>query len=73
MNNHTCVKPGCGATYESKDEEAYYCPPCDAARKEIAKDVDARMAAIPKKEYMSNLQAYDAARGNNKYPFASQL
>jgi hypothetical protein len=37
---HQCIKPSCGNNYESDDIDAYYCPSCDAERKQIAKQID---------------------------------
>lgn len=55
---HACIK--CSSSYEDTDPEPYYCTPCNDQRKEIAKQVDAK---IPKarKQPMSALQEYDAA------------
>lgn len=46
---HTCIKPSCGTVYESVDVEAYYCPPCDLLRKQLAASVDAKLGNRPKK------------------------
>lgn len=41
---HTCIKPGCGASYEDDEIDAYYCPPCNEQRKTIAAEIDAKLA-----------------------------
>ena len=55
---HPCIK--CRAPYESDELDAYYCPTCDAERKEIAKKLDAQFLARPKKEIVSDLKAFEA-------------
>lgn len=73
MNTHTCIKPGCGTSYEDTDVEAYYCPSCNDERKEIAKQVDARLQAIPKTQHLTPLQAYDAATKMRGFVHESHL
>lgn len=46
MSTFMCIKPGCGTKYESDAEEAYYCPACDAERKSVAADLDARFNTV---------------------------
>lgn len=59
---HTCIKPGCGATYQDNDPDPYYCDSCKAHNKEMAARVDSIVAARPRKPRMSLLQEYDAAQ-----------
>lgn len=61
MTTHTCIRPGCGNSYEDNDVEAYYCPPCNKSRKALAAEIDAKINAKPRKPVVSALQAYDAA------------
>ena len=61
MFTHSCIKPACGAKYQDKDPDPYYCPQCNEIRKQVALEVDKRMANRPRKEVMSNLQAYESA------------
>ena len=56
---HLCIK--CNEGYEDEDEEAYYCPPCNEVRKEIAAELDKKRSSIPKKQPMSAMQEYDAS------------
>ena len=58
MYEHPCVK--CGEKYTDSDPDAYYCPPCNDARKKIAAELDKKMGNRPKKPVVSDLQAYDA-------------
>jgi len=50
MHTHTCIRPGCGTSYQDSDPDAYYCPPCLKARKDIAAQVDAKLANRPKRD-----------------------
>lgn len=62
MNTHVCIKPACGATYQSEDEERYYCPPCLEAKMALAAQIDAQIANRPPKLPRSSaLQEYDQA------------
>ena len=47
---HQC---SCGQKYEDNDPNIYLCPACIEKRKEIAKEVDAKMANRPKKQVKS--------------------
>jgi hypothetical protein len=58
---HTCIKPGCGIRYEDEDPEPYYCASCNEQRKILAKEIDAKATAIPKRPAMSALAEYDAS------------
>lgn len=55
-----CVK--CKVEYKDKEPDDYYCPPCNEARLEIAKQVNAKIQNRPKKNTMSGLQQYDQIR-----------
>ena len=61
MNTHTCIKPGCGMSYEDTDPDAYYCPGCNKQRKEIAAKIDATISSRPRRKTMSALQEYDSS------------
>lgn len=58
---HTCIRPGCGTKYQSNEPEAYYCEPCNEARKAVAQEIDSKMLGKPREPIMTPLQAYDAA------------
>ena len=60
--NHTCIKPACENKYDSEDVEAYYCPSCAEANKALAKQIDAQVAARPKRNRVSAIQEYEANR-----------
>jgi len=47
MNNFNCIK--CGTLYKEKDAEPYLCEACNVERLRIAKEVDVKIASIPKK------------------------
>ncbi len=40
MFTHQCIKPGCENSYEDEEIDAYYCPSCNSARKQLAKELD---------------------------------
>ena len=48
--NHTCIKPDCSNTYSDTDPDAYYCESCKTAHQTIAKEIDRKVAATPKRE-----------------------
>ena len=56
MYTYTCVKPGCNTQYKSNEVEAYYCQSCADANKALAKEIDAKVAAKPKKQQKSQLE-----------------
>lgn len=56
---HTCVKPACTNTYESEEVDAYYCPDCAKANKALAAQIDAQIAARPKRDRVSAWQQYE--------------
>ena len=59
MNTHSCIKPGCGVSYEDNDPDAYYCPSCVVEKKRIAAEIDARVGSRPRKEVKSRFSAKD--------------
>lgn len=59
MNKHTCIKPGCGASYEDDDVDAYYCPPCNEQRKIIAAEIDAKFPRT-REPVISALKQFDS-------------
>ena len=71
MNTHKCIK--CSAEYSDSDVDDYYCASCTVEKKRIAAEVDKKMASVPRKPVISDLQAYDLARGRNPFPNASQI
>lgn len=62
MNTFVCIKPSCDKKYESNEPEAYYCPECTKANKVIAAQVDAKIAARPKKNRTSAWQEYEKSQ-----------
>lgn len=58
MTTHSCIKPSCGSQYESEDVDAYYCPPCNEMRKEIAKKIDAKLVGKERRPIVSAIQEY---------------
>lgn len=58
-NQFTCIKPGCNKIYQSEDDEAYYCEECLTAKRNIAKEVDKKMAGRSAIQPKSDLQLYD--------------
>lgn len=54
MNKFNCIK--CNTLYDEKDTEAYLCASCNEERLRIAKEVDAKIASMPKKETKSDLK-----------------
>lgn len=56
---HSCIK--CKTQYESDDIDAYYCPACVEIKKQLAKEIDAKIQARPQRETKSALQQYDEA------------
>lgn len=72
MFSLSCIK--CKTSYQSEDEEPYYCGECLAVRNKIAKEVDAKLALRPKKEVpLTALQQYDLVRGKSPFPLASKM
>ena len=59
MFTHVCVKPGCGASYKTKDPDPYYCEDCLREKNALAKRIDAQVAARPKRNRTSALADYD--------------
>ena len=60
MFEHSCIK--CGDKYQDNEADDYYCPPHDAERKQIAKEIDTKLSKRPpKRKIMSGLDEYDAA------------
>jgi DNA-directed RNA polymerase subunit RPC12/RpoP len=68
---HKCIK--CGEEYKDEDPDAYYCSACNEQRKVIAKEVDAKLANVPKHPTKSALQEYDEARGGLRFPSINSL
>ncbi len=57
--SHKCIK--CQESYTDEDPDPYYCEVCNEARKQIAKEVDSKIAMTPKAPVTSALKEYDAA------------
>lgn len=55
---HTCIRPGCGISYEDNDPDDYYCPTHDEERKVIAAKIDANRGPIEKT--LSELQTFES-------------
>lgn len=62
MKTHVCIKPDCETSYQSKEEDAYYCESCQKANKALAKKIDAQVASRPKRKQTSNWQAYEQSQ-----------
>ena len=56
---HTCIKPGCGASYEDSDPDPFYCPSCTEQKKSIATEIDTRLGSRPKKVVVPRFTAKD--------------
>jgi hypothetical protein len=56
---HTCIKSSCGAQYEDKEVDAYYCPDCVVYKKSIAKELDKKFKTT-NQPVMSDLAAFEA-------------
>lgn len=65
MNKYTCIKPACTNEYESEEAEAYYCGPCQEANKVLAKQIDAQVAARPKRSTVSRVKQYEEQLKNS--------
>lgn len=55
MKTFKCIKPSCENSYESDEHEAYYCPSCQEANKALAKQINAQVAARPKRSRVSEV------------------
>ena len=67
---HKCLK--CREPYTDTDQDDFYCEKCNAVRKEIAKEVDKKMAnRVSTRETKSELQIFNelAKRGGAKNNF----
>jgi hypothetical protein len=64
MNTYTCIKPVCDNTYQSADEEAYYCESCQKQNKALAQEIDKKLKSKDRKQQKSELQLYDEAVKN---------
>lgn len=54
MHTHACIK--CKQSYQSKDEDAYYCESCNNARLAIAAEIDAKVSAQPSRRAAPNFE-----------------
>lgn len=70
---HKCVKATCDNTYQSKDEDAYFCNDCQKEKNAIAKQIDARFAHRPSRQPESIMATYDKAEKIHGFPNASQF
>lgn len=50
---HVC---SCGKSYTDNDPDLYFCPECVETRKQIALEVDKKLASRPKTKSLSNYQ-----------------
>lgn len=71
MNQHNCIK--CNAQYQDADPDAYYCPPCLKAKKQIAAQVDAQFASRPRTKVKTMLEQYDEAPKVRGFVHASKF
>lgn len=72
MNTHTCIKPGCGESYQSADPEPYYCEGCNSVRKAAAAELDRKFptAGIP---VTRSIDRYDSMKMKNGFINAADL
>ena len=71
MNTHTCIKPGCGMTYEDTDTDAYYCPPCVVEKNRVAAEIDRKLkSTVSKREHKGVFVEKDFI-GNGRIMFDS--
>ena len=70
---HPCIK--CQTTYDSNEDEAYYCPTCFAEKREIAAKVDEKVGIriSNKKTVQSALQHYDSLPKRNGFVMAKDF
>lgn len=75
MQEHVCIKPGCGTKYQDEEPDAYYCPSCNEEKKVIAREVDSKISTLGGKKGLSELEEYDELRKANggRYPSTNQL
>lgn len=59
---HTCIKPGCEASYQDTDPDPYYCKVHLEEKNAVAAEVDAKVGARPKRPVVSDLQLYDQSQ-----------
>lgn len=67
MKQHKCIK--CQTEYNSMEEDAYYCEACIAEKKQIAKEIDKKMANKTKKKVKTTVQLLEE---NGKAPSGMQ-
>ena len=71
--NHSCIK--CKTKYDSDDPDAYLCEECNKTRRQIAEEVDKKMANRPRKKVESWLTKYDAItkKTGARFPSAKDM
>lgn len=57
MNKFNCIK--CSQQYETEDVEAYYCSPCNEAKKILAEEIDRKIGSTVGQEPKGELKAFD--------------
>jgi len=57
LYKHQCIK--CKIQYDTDDPDPYYCEGCHKSVKQIAEEVDKKLAMKPKKEVKSDLKIFD--------------
>ena len=68
--SHRCIK--CGDNYFNEEADDYYCEPCNEVKKNIAKEVDAKLAVRGgNRKPKSDLQMYDEIRSMRKSNFVN--
>ncbi len=67
--NHKCIK--CSSTYSSNEVDPYYCQPCVEEKNRIAKEIDKKIASVPRRQVVSELQMYDELRKSKGTQFVN--
>ena len=72
---HPCIRKVCGKSYESEDEDAYYCFDCREQNRKTAEKIDAIIRARGPKHHGPNLlNQYDSlAKGPGGFPNAKNF
>lgn len=61
--SHQC---SCGQIYEDNDPDLYFCSVCIKKRKQIAAEIDKKLAGtVSKRQHKSNIQIYDEIMKRN--------
>jgi len=69
---HTCNCVKCKKQYQSEEPDNYFCEDCYKIRKQVADEIDAKMANRPKKKIVSDLQQFEmVAKKRGSIDFAN--